>query len=59
MSEEVNHLSELEEDSYGRQTEQQNTLNSIRQESADKAKGSKAERGGSGKSGRGCHAGSR
>ena len=41
LSEEVNHLSELEEDSYGRQTEQQNTLNSIRQESADKAKEAK------------------
>ena len=41
LSEEVNHLSELEEDSYGRQTEQQNTLNSIRQEGADKAKEAK------------------
>lgn len=41
LSEEVNHLSELEEDSYGRQTKQQNTLNSIRQESADKAKEAK------------------
>ena len=29
------------EDSYGRQTEQQNTLNSIRQEGADKAKEAK------------------
>lgn len=41
LSEEVNHLSELDEDSYGRQTEQQNTLNSIRQEGADKAKEAK------------------
>lgn len=41
LSEEVSHLSELEEDSYGRQTEQQNTLNSIRQEGADKAKEAK------------------
>lgn len=41
LSEEVNHLSELEEDSYGRQTEQQNTLNSIRQEGVDKAKEAK------------------
>lgn len=41
LSEEVNHLSELEEDIYGRQTEQQNTLNSIRQEGADKAKEAK------------------
>lgn len=41
LSEEVNHLSELEEDSYGRQTKQQNTLNSIRQEGADKAKEAK------------------
>lgn len=32
-----NELQELMEDSYGRQTEQQNTLNSIRQEGADKA----------------------
>ena len=31
-------LQELQEDSYGRQTELQNTLNSIRQEGADKAK---------------------
>lgn len=30
-------LQELQEDSYGRQTELQNTLNSIRQEGADKA----------------------
>ena len=41
LSEEVNHLSELEEDSYGSQTEQQNTLNSIRQEGVDKAKEAK------------------
>lgn len=41
LSEEVNHLSELEEDSYGRQTEQQNTLNSIRQEGVDKEKEAK------------------
>lgn len=41
LSEAVNHLSELEEESYGRQTEQQNTLNSIRQEGADKAKEAK------------------
>ena len=31
-------LQELQEDSYGRQTELQNTLNSIRQEGADKTK---------------------
>lgn len=31
-------LQELQEDSYGRQTELQNTLNGIRQEGADKAK---------------------
>lgn len=36
-----NELQELMEDSYGRQTEQQNTLNSIRQEGADKAKEAK------------------
>ena len=36
-----NALQELMEDSYGRQTEQQNTLNSIRQEGADKAKEAK------------------
>ncbi len=36
-----NELQELMEDSYGRQTEQQNTLNSIRQEGADKAKDAK------------------
>ena len=36
-----NELQELMEDSYGRQTEQQNTLNSIRQERADKAKEAK------------------
>lgn len=41
LSEEVNRLSELEESSYTRQTEQQNTLNSIRQEGADKAKEAK------------------
>lgn len=41
LSEAVNHLSELEEESYGRQTEQQNTLNSIRQEGVDKAKEAK------------------
>lgn len=36
-----NELQELMEDSYDRQTEQQNTLNSIRQEGADKAKEAK------------------
>lgn len=36
-----NELQELMEDSYGRQTEQQNTLNSIRQEGVDKAKEAK------------------
>lgn len=36
-----NELQGLMEESYGRQTEQQNTLNSIRQESADKAKEAK------------------
>lgn len=36
-----NELQELMEDSYGRQTEQQNTLNSIRQEGADRAKEAK------------------
>lgn len=36
-----NALQELMEDSYGRQTKQQNTLNSIRQEGADKAKEAK------------------
>ena len=36
-----NELQELMEDSYGRQTEQQNTLNSIRREGADKAKEAK------------------
>lgn len=36
-----NELQELMENSYGRQTEQQNTLNSIRQEGADKAKEAK------------------
>lgn len=36
-----NELQKLMEDSYGRQTEQQNTLNSIRQEGADKAKEAK------------------
>lgn len=36
-----NELQELMEDSYGRQTEQQNTLNSIRQEGADKTKEAK------------------
>lgn len=36
-----NELQELMEDSYGRQTEQQNTLNSIRQEGADKVKEAK------------------
>ena len=36
-----NELQELMEDSYGRQTEQLNTLNSIRQEGADKAKEAK------------------
>lgn len=36
-----NELQELMEDSYGRQTERQNTLNSIRQEGADKAKEAK------------------
>ena len=36
-----NELQELMEDSYGRQTKQQNTLNSIRQEGADKAKEAK------------------
>lgn len=36
-----NELQELMEDSYGRQTEQQNTLNSIRQEGIDKAKEAK------------------
>ena len=36
-----NELQELMEDSYGRQTEQQNTLHSIRQEGADKAKEAK------------------
>lgn len=36
-----NKLQELMEDSYGRQTEQQNTLNSIRQEGVDKAKEAK------------------
>ena len=41
LSEEVNRLSELEESSYTRQTEQQNTLNSIRQEGEDKAKEAK------------------
>lgn len=41
LSEEVNRLSELEESSYTRQTEQQNTLNSIRQKGADKAKEAK------------------
>lgn len=36
-----NELQGLMEESYGRQTEQQNTLNSIRQEGADKAKEAK------------------
>ena len=36
-----NELQELQEDSYGRQTELQNTLNSIRQEGADAAKEAK------------------
>lgn len=38
VSEQVIQLNELEEDSYGRQTELQNTLNGIREEGADKAK---------------------
>lgn len=37
VSEQVIQLNELEEDSYGRQTELQNTLNGIREEGADKA----------------------
>ena len=37
FSEQFNTLQELMEESYGRQTEQQNTLNSIRQEAADAA----------------------
>ena len=41
LGELVTNLSELEESSYTRQTEQQNTLNSIRKEGADKAKEAK------------------
>ncbi len=37
FSEQFNTLQELMEESYGRQTEQQNTLNSIRQEASDAA----------------------